>query len=295
MVKHSELQTEEIHVIHRWQWQDRQEREAESVIEEDLYKIGFQTDEEIFYVLVDTTPIEWRAINTDSSTESISGIAGGDLNGTYPNPSVVNDSHTHTPGVTIPEYPTSLPPSGPVNSEDLTGSYPNPILKNTTVIAGTYTNATFTVDSKGRILAASSAEDNVEDNNEGSPDFNNVNLTGVATAPTPSYGVSNSLIATTKFTNKSFTYSNVLEEEESLVVDYLHTKTVDNHYYVEGSIKVLGSLIIKGTKKDSVLNTTSKVVTANSYLMIPKNECCIKAGSFKILSSLIVKGSLVII
>ena len=252
-IQHNNIQVGDIHQITNWVWPTATDRTNETVAASDVLKLGYQEDTNSFYILLSHLPVTWQKFLNETDPVPPTGPAGGHLSGTYPNPDVIDDSHAHTPGVTIPAYPTTLPPSGAAASVDITGTYPNPVLTTTGVAAGTYNRATVEVDSKGRVISISANADPVGPGTP-FPGFNDVPLTGNSTSDNPRYNDNSNRIATTQYVMQGNIVYPVLPEGESLTINTGYQKEVYGSYTIEDDVNtptttltVIGTLTILGT------------------------------------------------
>lgn len=153
---HDSLEPKDIHAPYSYVFNNQTERARAIVTQRDIGKLARQLEDGSIWLLWDGAPT-WKRVLTEGVPTPPDGPAGGHLMKYYPNPEVRPDSHIHTPGLSIPAYPTSLPPNGPASGPDIEGYYPNLVeLRPTGVLQGTYTNPTISIDEKGRVRQATS-------------------------------------------------------------------------------------------------------------------------------------------
>ena len=99
---HADLTDVDIHIPYRQVFANEAARLGDTTVyaTEDLYKKAYQIDTQVEYVLTGILPTVWTSIGGGGGGGSPSGPASGDLNGTYPSPTVVA-IHSGTTQLTV--------------------------------------------------------------------------------------------------------------------------------------------------------------------------------------------------
>lgn len=273
-IQHKDIKEGGIHTLANWKFSTASERNSAAVLEEDIGKIAHQTNNNTLWWLVSSNPT-WKKVLVEGDSAIPIGLAGGSLQGSYPSPLVKPDSHSHTPGVSIPAYPSALPPIGNAGG-DLTGNYPNPSLKSIGNIQGVYQRATLTVNNKG--LITNIIERPPEEVN--------------TIVDTPDYSDDSDNIATTKYTTQGAIYSNTLAAGETLKINQGYSKEVRGVYSIKGTVVLSGKLHITDTNQESL-----ELNYAVQDLAVPEDyfKLVVSGYSLKNDTKLILKGILKII